>query len=465
MIKRFLPQTLFSRMVLILLGGLVAAQLLSAAIHLRERGKLLFRANAMQAVQRIADRVGTLDALDAKAQHAMLYALDASDLRLALEARPDPGGDFAFDESMADFEKFLRGQFPDGRPVKVSAGKAALAQVSARNLEWQTSNTIMRGHAPPGIALKVEVRLRNGEWVLFDLVLPQKTSVLPYPLLANLLILLIVVLVLSLVAVRLTTRPLLALAEAAEDLGKNINRPPLAEQGSMEVRRAAQAFNTMQNRLVSYIQDRTRILAAMSHDLKTPITRLRLRAELLDDSELKTKFDKDLREMESMVTSTLDFMRGVDSQEPMQPMDIMALLESIQADGKEMGQEIHIQGTITRPYLGAPNALKRCLSNLIDNAVKYGMRADITLSDSEKRMEIRIRDHGPGIPEIQLERVFEPFIRLEESRSRDTGGTGLGLSIARSIAQAHGGELLLRNAADGGLEAVVSLPRTRAQQI
>jgi signal transduction histidine kinase len=282
----------------------------------------------------------------------------------------------------------------------------------------------------------------------------------PRPLF-NLLILLAAVIVLSLFAVRLATRPLNTLASAAEKLGNDINSPPLLETGPTEVRRAAHAFNTMQSRLASYIQERTRILAAMSHDLKTPITRLRLRAELLENDELRAKFAKDLEEMESMVAATLDFMRGVDSQEPRQPVDIMALLESIQADGMEMGQEIHIQGAISRPYVGAPNALKRCLGNLIDNAIKYGMCADIALSDSAKGLEIRIRDHGPGIPETQLERVFEPFYRLEESRCRDTGGTGLGLSIARNIAQAHGGELVLRNLSSGGLEAFLALPRAK----
>ena len=186
---------------------------------------------------------------------------------------------------------------------------------------------------------------------------------------------------------------------------------------------------------------------------------MRLRAELLEDDDLKVKFVRDLEEMESMVAATLDFMRGVDSQEARQPVDIMALLESIQSDGREMGQPINIQGTISRPYLGAPNALKRCLGNLVDNAIKYGIQADIAVTDSAKCLEIHIRDHGPGIPEAQLERVFEPFFRLEESRSRDTGGTGLGLSIARNIAQAHGGELVLRNIADGGLVALLVLPR------
>lgn len=456
---RFMPQTLFSRMVLILLGGLLTAQLLSAAIHLRERSKLLFRANAMQAAQRIADRVGTLDALGANERLAMLHALDAQDLRLALAAQAAPRGS-ALDASMADFEKFLRGHFPAGRMIDVSTGKAAPRRVPAHNLEWQTSNTIGQGHPPPAIAVTVQVRLHGGEWAIFDLMLPQKTAVLPYPLLANLFILLAAVLVLSLFAVRLATRPLLVLAEAAEELGKDIHRPPLAELGSAEVRRAARAFNTMQMRLVNFIQDRTRLLAAMSHDLKTPITRLRLRAELLDDEELKAKFDHDLQEMESMVSATLDFMRDSNSREAIQPVDVMALLESIQADGAEMGQKIGIRGTAVHPYPVAPTALKRCLVNLVDNAVKYGGQADIIVSDSEERLEIRILDHGPGIPEAQLERVFEPFVRLEESRSRDTGGTGLGLGIARNIVRTHGGKLVLRNAA-GGLEALVSLPRLK----
>lgn len=454
--KRFPPQTLFSQMVLILLGGLVTALLISAAIHLRERGKLLYRASTMLAAQRVADRVHMLDSLDAEAQRAFLGTLSSPDLRVSL----DSGYRAIHADSPApDFENMLRSRFAENRAIRIAANSAIPGNALRHDLKWQSDSAIGQSFVPPELALVVQVQLHNGRWAGFEFTLPQIVFVWPYHLLANLLILLLVVLVLSLIAVRLATRPLLVLAEAAEDLGKNINHPPLAEHGSTEVRRAAQAFNTMQNRLVRYIQDRTRILAAMSHDLKTPITRLRLRAELLDDSGLKEKFDKDLQEMESMVTTTLDFMRGVDSQEALQPVDIMALLESIQADGKEMGQEISIKGTITRPYLGAPNALKRCLGNLIDNAIKYGTRADIALSDSENRLEIHIQDHGPGIPEAQLERVFEPFFRLEASRSRDTGGTGLGLSIARNIAQAHGGELVLCNLVSGGLEALLVLPR------
>jgi len=223
--------------------------------------------------------------------------------------------------------------------------------------------------------------------------------------------------------------------------------------------RAARAFNEMQQRLASYIRERTATLAAMSHDLKTPVSRLRLRAELLEDSEVKKKIAQDLEEMESMIQGTLEFMRGGQSAEMAQPVDVKALLESLQADAQITGAEVAIEGAAARPYVGRPQALKRCLGNLLDNALKYGKSALLVVDDAPERLTIRVRDRGPGIPEPELERVFEPFYRLEGSRSRDTGGTGLGLSIARQIAQVHGGSLHLRNLPQGGLEAVLTLPR------
>jgi len=263
----------------------------------------------------------------------------------------------------------------------------------------------------------------------------------------------------SLIAVRWATRPLNALADAAEELGKNIHRPPLAESGPLEVARAARAFNTMQARLVRYLRDRTRVLAAMSHDLKTPITRLRLRAELLDDPSLRAKFTGDLGELESMVGATLDFMRGLESDEAAKPIDVNALLESLQADLAETGGRVSIEGRPRKPYPGRPRALKRCLANLLDNAIKYGKSARVGVDDNDERLEIRIRDEGPGIPEPELERVFDPYYRVEGSRNRETGGAGLGLTIARSIAESHGGRLSLHNRTEGGLEARLTLPR------
>jgi signal transduction histidine kinase len=197
----------------------------------------------------------------------------------------------------------------------------------------------------------------------------------------------------------------------------------------------------------------------MSHDLKTPITRLRLRAELLKDPELKVKFTRDLEEMESMVGATLDFLEGVEGVESSVPVDMTALLESLQADLSETGGQVRLEGKPIKPYFGRPAALKRCLGNLLDNAIKYGGSASVNVDDNDDRLEIRIQDEGPGIPPSDIEKVFEPFYRLDASRSRETGGTGLGLAIARSIAQTHGGRLTLENRAAGGLEARLTLPR------
>jgi signal transduction histidine kinase len=285
---------------------------------------------------------------------------------------------------------------------------------------------------------------------------------MPLRLAATLLILLVTVIVLSLIAVRWVTGPLSALANAAEKLGEDINRPPLPETGPSEAQRAARAFNTMQQRLSRFIADRTRIFTAMSHDLKTPITRLRLRTEMLEDDALRTKFAKDLDEMEAMVTQTLDFMRDASTGEAVQRIDAMALLESLQTDYQDTGSRVEIEGRIEQTYPGRPLALRRCLTNLVDNAIRYGKHATIRVEDSADRLTIRVLDDGPGIPEQELAQAFEPFFRGEASRNRETGGTGLGLGIARNIARAHGGDLVLRNRPEGGLEAELTLARTPA---
>jgi signal transduction histidine kinase len=197
----------------------------------------------------------------------------------------------------------------------------------------------------------------------------------------------------------------------------------------------------------------------VSHDLKTPITRLRLRAELLEDSPLREKFQADLDDMQRMAQASLDFLRGGEESEPVAPVDLNALLDCLREDAEDAGHEVRIHGAARQPLRCRLLALKRCLTNLVDNALKYGQCAEIKVVDRPDRLTLTIQDHGPGIPNAELERVFEPFYRLEGSRSRDTGGTGLGLSIARNIARAHGGELTLRNHPGGGLEAVLELPR------
>ena len=305
----------------------------------------------------------------------------------------------------------------------------------------------------------VQVRLRDGATVTFQQVLPEDVIAWPARLLLILVVLLASVALLTAWAVRALTRPLTVLANAAAELGCDIHHPPLPETGPLEVQRAAHAFNTMQERLIRYLEDRDRILAAVSHDLKTPITRLRLRAELLEESPLREKFQADLDEMQRMAQASLDFLRGGEESEPVASVDINALLDALREDAEDASHEVQIHGVARQPLRCRLLALKRCLTNLVDNALKYGQRAEIKVVDRPDRLVLTIRDHGPGIPTTELERVFEPFYRLESSRSRDTGGTGLGLSIARNIARAHGGELILRNYPAGGLEAVLELPR------
>lgn len=272
--------------------------------------------------------------------------------------------------------------------------------------------------------------------------------------------LLVAVLVIALyVATRGITRPLSRLSRAAETIGRGGRVPPLPEQGARELRDAARVFNSMQERLHRYLDSRTGVLAAMSHDLKTPLTRLRLQVEtLIDDVALRARLGRELDEMEGMVRGALALFRGVDEHEPIEPIDIDALTESVRRGFEEMGHEVSVTGRSSGAYPGRPQALKRCVTNLVSNAVKFGGRAHIEVHDGAA-LRIAVHDEGPGIPPQSLERVFEPFFRLESSRNRDTGGTGLGLSIARDVAQAHGGTLRLRNRPQGGLEAELCLPR------
>jgi signal transduction histidine kinase len=463
------PRSLFSRLVLVLLTGLVIAQLLSFAIHMHERGELLSQASGMQSAQRIADIVKLLETLSPEERRRIVPVLSAPPIVISLDRPALAAHDQDAEASTraALFGAMLRRFLGDGRPVVVAVAEGVLLQPAPmRGFKgpemhgaWMPPMAGLRASSVPGFSFIAQVRLPDGALVTFDSRLPRETVTWPYRLLVSIAVLLIAVVAVSLVAVRWATRPLNALADAAGELGKNINRPPLPEKGPEEVRKAAQAFNTMQARLVGYIRERTALLAAMSHDLKTPITRLRLRSELLGDPQLKEKFTKDLDEMESMVGATLDFLRGLENRETVKPVDIMALLESLQADLRETGSAVEIEGATVKPYPGEPQALKRCLGNLIENAVKYGQSARVLVDDNDARLEIRIQDQGPGLPPAELEKVFEPFYRVEGSRSRETGGTGLGLTIARGIAEAHGGRLSLRNREEGGLEATLALPR------
>lgn len=282
---------------------------------------------------------------------------------------------------------------------------------------------------------------------------------LPSRFATHLLITLAAVIAVSLVAVRLVTRSLRHLADAADAFGSDLESPPLPETGPTETRRAAEAFNRMQERLRRLLAERGRALAAVSHDLRTPLTRLRLRAELVDDESLRAQINADIDDMQAMVESTLDYLRGLRENEAVQSIDMEALLQSLVADAQALGHPVTLTGSVTAPYVGRVSTLKRALGNLIDNAVKYGRSAQIVIEDGTTELRLIVEDQGPGIAEADLARVVEPYVRLEASRSRETGGVGLGLTIARDAAVQHGGKLVLENLVAGGLRAALVLPR------
>jgi signal transduction histidine kinase len=315
--------------------------------------------------------------------------------------------------------------------------------------------------ARPAQSYDVSLRLPDGSSLVYRVTRIARGTPLPASLMVNLILLVALLVIALYIAARGITRPLSRLATAADNIGRGLRQPKLEEKGARELRHAARAFNTMQDRLHRYLDSRTRVLAAMSHDLKTPLTRLRLQVETqIDDPALQTRFGKELDEMESMVRGALALFRGLNDEEAPEPVDVDLLLETIRGEFVEMGKDVTVEGSPLGPLPGKPQALKRCITNLVSNAVNFGTRARIIVRDGAQ-LEISVCDEGPGIPREELEKVFEPFYRLESSRNRDTGGTGLGLSIARDVAQAHRGSLILINRPEGGLEARLTLPRSR----
>ncbi|MBL8660233.1 MAG: ATP-binding protein [Rhodospirillales bacterium] len=266
------------------------------------------------------------------------------------------------------------------------------------------------------------------------------------------------------IAVWRASTPLSMFAAAAERLGRDLDAEPLSEAGPEEVARAARAFNAMQARLQQMVRRRTRMLAALSHDLRTPLTRLRLRAELLDDREQQGKFRADLDQIEALVTTSLEYVRDAFRDERPGPLDLAVLVQTACDEVEDAGGAVRYRGPEHVAFVARPVALRRAVANLIDNAIKYGREAEVSLvlpsADEPGPARIIVEDRGPGLAEAELERAFEPFYRGEGSRSRETGGSGLGLAIARAAAEAHGGAIALANRAGGGLCATLSLPRS-----
>lgn len=488
--KNLLPQSLFGRLLGALIAVLFTTLLVIVVLILRERRDLaLWGSGAWSSATTIAEASERLATLDPAARQVELENYRTRRPQVFPRLRPPPPPLTRERDILAiekAFAERVRKQLGSGYSVsidRVEPGDRNAIRLFGNETLEPVESPAGRTEAPPdaprdlpafpdgapqgfpaGFAARafgVTVTLPDGEKVVFRAPAPQPGPPLPQQIFLQIGLLTLILTFVLYFMTRTITRPLLDLADAADAVGRGENVAPLREQGARELRHATRAFNTMQDRLQRYLDSRTRVLAAMSHDLRTPLTRLRLRAESIDDENLRERFIGDVEEMTQMVNGALNLFKGLTDTEAYAPVNVDELLKSMQLEYAELGESITIEGRSNGSIEAKPLALKRCLSNLLHNAVKYGERAHVRVTDGAE-LSISIRDAGEGIPAEDLERVFEPFYRLESSRGRDTGGTGLGLSIARDIAQAHGGAVVLRNVPGGGLEALLTLPRTAA---
>jgi signal transduction histidine kinase len=438
------PQSLAGRTALTLLLALMVVQGLGLMIHALDRIDL----------QRIAQ------ARDVGVRVMSIYRAVASappDARGAVLKELDPRGGLVV--SLTDGPP--RDEI-DPAPPEVQRLVRVAAALVPMPLFLRPQGFMIFGHPPAG-NLRIAMHIPSGPWLDYRIKVPPPRPWHSPTFLTAFILMTAAAAVLILWATRRLTAPVRTLAAAAERLGRDVNAPPLAEDGPSEVATAAAAFNTMAARIRRFVQDRTFLLTAIGHDLRTPITRLKLRAEFMEDDEQRAKMLADLDELEAMVTATLAFGRDAASAEPVTPLDLPTLLRVIldeNADARpEVAERLKLEGPTHLPIRARPVSLKRALGNLVGNAIKYGDSACVTVHPPRGGMiAIEVEDEGPGIPPDEMERVFEPFHRVETSRNRETGGTGLGLPIARNILRAHGGDVSLANRATGGTRALVTLP-------
>ena len=438
------PRSLAARTAAVLLLCLAVVQAAGLEIHALDRVELLRLAQGRE----IASR--------AMSVYRGIVNVDAPDRQAALaELRHMPGLEAALSDTLP-ITDLPPTPPPEQRMLRFNMNQAPLPGALR-------PHEIRMFGGPFWRQLIVSLRLPEGGWLNVTLHVTPPSPWLTPDLLVAFVLMTLAAALLTVWAVRRLTAPVATLAKAAEALGRDVNAPPLPEDGPLEVATAAAAFNTMAARIRRFVQDRTEMLTAIGHDLRTPITRLKLRAEFMEDDEQRRKMLLDLEELEAMVSATLAFGRDAKSTEPVSPLDLPELLRTILDEATDawpdMADKVGYEGLSHLTVRARPLALKRALANLVANAVHYGGSARVRLTPpAAGSLVIEIEDSGPGIAPQELDRVFEPFHRVEPSRNRETGGVGLGLPIARNILRAHGGDVSLMNRPTGGLRAVVTLP-------
>ena len=460
---RLRPRSLKGRTTLVVAVVVLSSHLLGLALYIAYNAEDLSRAREQHVAERLVTVTRLLERLPPERRAAA--SRDISDANLQLSVDGHPKVDKA--DGLARDTRALRQLL--GLAIGDALHEEVLAdyrEIAGDSLELVRSQSLPdREIFAERVAdlfrfqedLLLSVRLSDGRWLNALVVGNPFMNFLNPGLPPSVLLMGLVALMLSAWAVN---RPLSALAEftrAAEALGVNLSQPaPLTEHGPLEIRRTIRAFNRMQRRIQSLVTDRTRMVAAMSHDLRTPLTRMRLRLEAVQDDSARERMLRDIDDMDAMISATLRFATEATAEEPRQPIDLVRLVGDLAED---MGLDPPAtDGVCELRCQGDPTSLRRALSNLVTNALAYGGEARLSLERRDDEALLLVDDRGPGIPPEERENVFEPFYRLEPSRNRHTGGTGLGLSIARAVLRSHGGDITISRSPEGGARLRLCLP-------
>lgn len=456
--SRLFPRSLAGQLSVLLIAAVLVAQLVTLAFYAESRRLAIDAAAREQVLGRIATLANLIEETSIGQRDRILVALTT--YRTRYSVTPEP------------LVTTATTVWPDGETRDklneiFGADRQVRAQFADNDRDEGDPHMMMRGNGfgpggrqrlnpwPPTLALSV--RLSDGMWLNSETLLP-RPQLWAWPVVMSTLLTVIAISLATVLSVRRITKPLREMAQASDRLGRGEGVPDLPERGPEEIVRANRAFNAMQARVSRFVADRTRMVAAISHDLRTPLTSLRLRAEFIDDDETRERMVDTIDEMTRMAEATLAFARDDAAAEESRNTDLVALVEAVSADFSDLGHDVTVEGP-EHLYLSVrPVSLRRALRNLVENAVRYGTRARVRLDRSASAVVISVDDDGPGIPEDKMEEVFAPFTRLETSRNLETGGVGLGLATARSVVRAHGGELTLANRPGGGLTAAIHLP-------
>lgn len=436
--------TIAGRTILVLVLGLGSTLFLAQYVYQFAAEREIQQSNADRTAERLLVVARTITAVDRQVRDDTAHRLSGGPLELHWSERPLATAGGSLDPAATVLRTFLLERAPELRTRGLIFGSSADPTVAP---EASAHTTL------------ISLGLDDGTWLNVTLARVQATQIASPSFIITSLVGALSVILIAVLLSRWLTRPLSRLADGARTLfASGDDGRDLDESGTREVRTLAAAINEMQRRIRRLIADRTQMLAAISHDLRTPLTRLRLRANAISDEDQRRAFDRDIEEMEAMIDAALGFLRDSSIKEPVAPVDIAAILQTIADDAVDAGQDVRIDIPRSLVTTGRHLALKRALNNLIGNAVRHGGGAEVSAVESERGIVVSVEDRGSGIPMEKLEDVFAPFCRLDEARGRDGSGYGLGLTVARGIARAHGGDVTLTNRPTGGLQATLWLP-------